>query len=427
MEPGRLALLLLLPPLIAASAFCSASETALFSLTQTERARMRRASPGAAAAVAALLARPRGLLITILLLNNLVNVVYFVLSTVFAGGHEGSGGGLVAVLIGAASVFGLVLFGEILPKLLASRLRYQACRLIARPLLVLDRALSPVRNFVDRRLVAPLARLARPTGRHPPRVSADELSRLLALSASEGALGHEDQHLLQDVVDLSTLRVRQIMTHRVDMDWLDAGAADAEVLDLVRRSDGAPILVCRGSPDGEILGWLDAKTHLSRRQAAGHPTPLAESLQPVLYIPERARLDQLLDLLRTEHRSFGVCVDEYGTVVGITGVWDVTRRLVSDSVTGPLGGVGVEPAGEGRWIVPGRMNVLDLAEMLDPARSRRELDRTVSTVAGLFLLRLGRVPRAGDVIRLGNVEMRVGTMEGRAVGRVVVTLTGEAM
>ena len=422
MELGRLALLVMLPPLVLASAFCSASETALFSLTQADRARLRKSSPGTAGAVAALLARPRGLLITLLLVNNLVNVVYFVLSTVFAGGHE-SGSGLLAALIGIASVLGLILFGEILPKLLASRLRLEACRLIARPLLLIDLTLAPVRTFVDRRVVAPLARLARPTGTSGV-VSADELSQLLTLSATEGAIARDDQHLLQDVVDLNTLRVRQVMTHRVDMDWLEASASDDDVMDMVRRSGAGSLLVCRGSPDQEVLGWLDLKQHLAKRQVLGRPPLLTESLAPVLYLPERARLDQLLETLRTSRRYAGVCVDEYGTIVGIVSVWDVTRRLVAEPGLTHGPGGGVREAGPGRWIVPGRMSVLDLAEMLDPSRAHRELDRAVSTVSGLFLQRLGRLPKAGDTLRMGNVELRVESMEGRAVDRVLVTLAG---
>lgn len=428
MSASYLPLLLLLPALMVASAFFSGAETALFSLGHADRVRLRRLSPAAARATGALLANPRALLVSILLLNNVVNVMFFVVSSVLASHLDeelpAGSAGLAAVGFSVGSVLALVMFSEVLPKMLARRLRVEFCRLLAPLFLVLHRTVGPIRAFLDRGLVGPLARLVTPSAAlQPPAVTIEELSALLEVSAREGAIETQDQHLLEDVVELSTIRVRDVMTPRIDMPWLDAQAPPEEVTAEVGRS-GRPLLpVCDGSPD-RVLGWLDAKRYFAARLPEG-PTPRpVEHLRPVLYVPERARLDQLLELFRQSRRYAAVCVDEYGTVVGIIEIEDVLRQLVAPAPQpGGTARGDVERLGEGRWRVPGRMRVRELAEFFTAPGVAGRLDRSVSTVGGLVLMSLGRVPRVGESVRLGNIVLAVDAMDGRAVDRVLVSLS----
>ncbi len=433
MHPAHLPLLLLLPPLMLVSALCSAAETALFGLTYSDRLRLRKRSPGAARAVAVLLARPRALLVSILLVTDVANVAYFVISSVIAlarePGQESGPRGLLALLFSAVAVLALILFTDLVPKLLARRLRVEFCRVFAIPMLGAFRAIGPLQRFLDGVLIAPLARLVRPRSAPSPVLTVDELSVLLTASAQEGAIETDEQRLLEDVVALGAVRVRDAMTPRLDIPWLDAHAGAPDLFALRQRSGGRRVALCRGSLDREVLGWVDSKRVWAAWAASpASPVRLTDFIRPVLYVPETARLDQLLDLFRQTRRYAALCVDEHGVIVGMIEIDDVLNRLVGEATAeGEPEHEDLEPAGPGRWMVPGRFGVRDLCGIFETPGGGltirgRPVERRVATVAGLVLLALGRLPRVGDEVRFGNLALRVESMRGRTIERVLIAV-----
>lgn len=431
MDPALLPLALLLPPLMLLSALCSATETALFSLSYSDRVQLRRQSPASARAVARLLARPRALLLSVLMLANIANVAYFVVSSVIAlaePDRERTGAAtLLPLAMSAASVLGLILLCDLLPKLLARRLRIAFCRVAAPGVLAAVRLVEPAQRVVEALVIAPLSRLLRPRSRPAPVLSVEELSVLLHVSARAGAIDSSEHVLLEDVVELSVVRAREVMTPRIDVPWIDADAPLAGLLPLARGRDRPRIVLCRGSLDDAVLGWVDVKGVLSAWAAASGADPgLARFVRPMLYVPETARLDQVLDLFRAARGSTALCVDEYGTIVGMIDIDDVVGRLaVKAPVSRDAEPGSAQPAGAGRWIVPGRFTVRELAGIFGSASGGvtvrgRPVERRVTTVAGLVLLALGRLPRVGDEVRFGNVTLLVESMRGRAIDRVLI-------
>ncbi len=438
MDLAHAPLLLVLPPLMAVSALCSAAETALFSLTYSDRLRLRKRSPGAARAVGALLVRPRALLVSILLVTNIANVAYLVVSSVIAlsPGAQAPGSservthrGLLALAFSAAAVLALILFTDLLPKLLARRLRVEFCRAFAVPLLAVFRAVGPVQRVLDAALIAPLSRLIRPRSAPRPVLTVDELSALLTAGAREGDIGTDEQRLLEDVVALGAVRVRDAMTPRLEISWLDAGATAADIPPAERGGERRRIVLCRGTLDREILGWVDAKRAWSAWSASpASPPRLTPFVRPVLYVPETARLDQLLEHLRHKGTHAALCVDEHGSIVGMIEIDDVVARLIAEpAAEGESEHEDLRPAGPGRWLVPGRFGVRDLCGIFETPGGGltirgRPVERRVATVAGLVLLALGRLPRVGDEVRFGNLSLRVESMRGRTIERVLISV-----
>lgn len=430
MELSQLPLLLVLAPLLLISSLCAATETALFSLSYSDRLLLRRRHPGAAEAVGVLLSRPRALLVTVLLLTNIANVGYYVVSSVVAlnRGSEAPPGrrALLSVAIGVALVLALILLSDLLPKLLARRLRVEFCVAFARPALAVFRAIAPVQRFLEHAVVAPLSRLVRPRVEPRPSLTMDEVSALLQASTHEGALRTEEQSLLEEVVQLGAVRVRDAMTPRMDIPWLELGATVDELLVLVRERGCSRAALCRGTLDGEVLGWVDVKRALSAR-GDGHGPRLADFLRPMLFVPETARLDQLLDLLRQSRRYAALCVDEHGTIVGMIDIDHVLARLAGEPAVEAEGEhEALEPCGPGQWDVPGRLALRDLCGILDTPEQGllvrgRPVERRVATVAGLILLSLGRLPRIGDEVRFGAFTLRVESLRGRAIERVRIS------
>ncbi|TVQ61355.1 MAG: DUF21 domain-containing protein [Phycisphaerales bacterium] len=409
--------LLLLPVLVLLSGLCSGSETALFGLTHADRIRLRAERPAASRVVARLLSEPRKLLLTVLLLNMSVNVSYFVLSSALALRASTP---LIAVGISVGTLAVIILFGEILAKLLANADRVRAAGLVARPIAAAQTTVAPLLGAMERALVAPLARVLAPHRHRSRAPGADELTALLAEASRLGAIDSHEQRLLAEVVELGRKRVRDVMTPRVDIEWIDERKlSPGLVLETLRKIRHNTVPIARGELEGPtILGLLDARRYLAASRAAPVRT-LTPYLTPARFVPENVRLDQLLEHFRATGSHTALGVDELGGVSGLVQVEDVVRTLVE--------AVGDEPeddretahlVGLGTWSVPGRLPLHDLIDDfgLDPAL----LDRRVSTVAGLVQLRLGRLPEAGDLVRLGHVEIEVEHVSGRTVDRLLL-------
>lgn len=423
------ALLLSLPVLGGASAICSGSETVLFSLSHSDRVRLRKLSPSAARDVAELLSRPRRLLILILVLNVSVNALFFVVSSVLVRRLDG---GPLAIVVSVGSVLGLTLLGEVVPKSLAAIYRVRFATVIAPIVRFLGSALRPLTAIIDRGVVRPTALVLRPIGAGEARsISVDELSALLEAGADRGFINEDEQRLLSDVVGMGTLRVKDVMTPRVGISWLDERANRDELLSLVRKSGHTKFPVCRGGLDGQVLGLVNAKTYLSA-VAAGRlskGTQVGGQIVRIPCVPDRARLDQLLDLFRRSRAHVALCVDEFGAVTGLIEAEDVVRQMVRPTEAVAAQTSGVERLSQGRWSVPGRLPARDWAaffEFGEASAAIARADREASTVAGLILCRLGRVPHVGDEVPLGNITLRVAAMNGRVIERVEVFVRGAA-
>ena len=416
------ALLTLLLPLVLLSAACSGSETALFSLNHADRVKLGRDHPRAARAVAVLLARPKQLLLTVLILNTTVNVSYFVISNVLIGGLEGP---VLVVAFSVASLLVIILFGEVLAKLVAAAHRGTWCVVFARPVLLIDRGISPVRLAVDRFGLSPLYRLVSPRRTTQLALTAGELDALLEQGEHQGVIDAQEQDLLAAVVWLGQTRVRDVMTHRTEFQWLERDASRADVARLVAQTRRSRLLVRDASPEGAVLGLLDAARYFAdlERSSANNELPaLDRFIDAVDFLPDSASLDQALEYFRRAGAHVAVCVDEHGSVTGVIEIEDTVERLLP---------IAAEPdddlqheirrLGTGRWSVPARLRAREWMEVAigsEPAN----LDPRVSTLGGLVLASLGRVPEPGDRVRIGSVTIEVESVRGPAIIRLIVSI-----
>lgn len=419
--------MVVLPALVALAALCAGSETALFSLTHADRLRLRKTHPGVYGAVQRLLGQPRSLLVAVLLLNVTVTTAYFTIVSIvgkrlFREEAYALGFSLVCVLT-------LILFGEVLPKALATVHRLAVCRVMAVPVLWWYRLITPLRLVLDNVVVAPLSRLFRPAGQgEAQRLTAADLRNLLEVGQSQGVLHESEHQLLADVVQLGTLRVRDIMTPRVDVAWLKSTDTSQELLAIARDTGFTRYPVCRGAfHERQVVGIVNVQRVLSQlhKSGAGARLSLVSLVEPPRFVPERARVDQLLEHFRGTGTDAAIVVNEHGELTGMVQVDDVIGELVKFAAsTGGSSEDSVREVTEGEWEVPGRLSVRDWEEYFEPVAGERH-SAGVSTVAGLILSRLGRVPKAGDEVSISNVRMRVESVKGRTVERVRVLLTPE--
>ncbi len=275
MSIGHIFILVAQLVLLGLSAFCSGSETALFALTYNDRLQLKKRSPRSAAAVERLLTHPRALLITLLMANMTANVVFLALGSVMLLSAENQ---TLAAALNAATVIALIVAGEVTPKLLAASQRVRLAQVVAPLVLVVYRILAPIREVAEGLVIVPLARLMSPRPKagagEPASLTVEELSALVELGASEGEIARDEQQLLAQVVELGTVRIRDVMAPRVQIHWLSSTAKPDEVAALVKRTGVTHIPVYKGSPDKEILGMMDARRY--PRRPRGRPQPASD-------------------------------------------------------------------------------------------------------------------------------------------------------
>lgn len=414
-------LLILLPVLLLASAFFSGSETALFSLTAHDRLALARRGSMASHAVRALLAETRDLLITLMLGNMVANVLFFVISTVLLIRLEkehDTAGSLIG-LLSFTSLLLIILGGEVLPKLVANRLQVGWATVVGVPLLTLHRAITPLRLGLRVFVINPLARLIAPPQR-PHALSAEELARLLELSAQRGVIHPEEEDLLQGVLELSRLRVREIMTPRVDLVAFDIHRPVDELIELIGQSHRRHIPVCQGDLD-HLLGVVEARQVLLRRPTT--PGQLRRLVRQVAFVPELQRADQLLLEFRKRGHNLAIAVDEYGGTAGLVALEDVVEQLVGDMPDQGETELGadVEKMDDGSFRVRAGLPLQDWFESFGTARPTME----AVTLGGLVMTRLGRLPKTGDRVREGNLLLEVERMGRRRIETLRVRVTDE--
>lgn len=394
--------------LLALSAAVSAAETALFSLPAKTRREFERGGPLQRRAVQ-MMDAPHDVLMTVLLANTVSNLAYYVISFVAVArlGHKFPG---MAALAGVVVLISVIVIGELLPKGLALANARALAPSSAALLWALRLIFNPIQWFLLVTLVNPITRLLSPARALPSQVTTDELRLLVEQSARHGHLDSAENEMLQAIVSLSEAPVRDIMTPRVDIEWVSLSDAPERVRARILSSRKRIFPAC-GKDLDDIRGLLYARDVLLSPHA-----PWRTLLRPVQFVPEQINLSQLMRHFRENRSHFAIVVDEYGGTAGLVTNEDAVEWIVGDlpdedaaTRTPPT-----EMIDENTYLVAGDLSIREWAE----AFGVQEIDGHIDTVGGLILSRLGRLPHVGDQIRLRNLRLTVEHMIGRRIERV---------
>ncbi len=408
------ALLLSLVPLLLTMAFFSFIETTFFAMTPAERLGLRRTHPRSAAMVDSLLARPRGLLVSAMIGSLVASTTYVVVSSVLVTRFEQNL--FVSIALAAISLFGMVLAAEVLPKLVGNADRVRSARVAVVPTLFVATLMNPISNSIDRFVLAPIGRLGAVA--HPGVVDAAELAALLAQSAHDGEIDPRERETIEGVLRLRRLRVRDVMTPRVDMAYVELDATDEEICAAAAESRLTHIPVMHDGVD-DVRGILQLRKYLLPTTRPVRST----CIEQPRFIPELASLEQLLDHFRRTGTKLAIAVDEYGGTAGVVALEDCVEEIVGD-----IAGDGEHPVdapvevGSGVWRVSGEMGIARWSDIF----GARIVSRRASTVAGLVLQHLSRLARPGDRIEIANIRLEVETCEGARIRSVLVSLAPDA-
>jgi Mg2+/Co2+ transporter CorB len=389
--------------LLVASAFTSGTETAM---TGASRARIHQlASQGdrRAELVRRLLERKESLIGSLLLGNNLFNVLATALAADILIHLTGQAGVAYATLLMTAL---LVIFSEVLPKTYAIRNPERMALFIAPTAHLLVLVLTPVTRFVQWVVNRVLGLFGVPAQPDPLSSSVDALRGTIALHAEEGAVAKHERDMLGGILDLAEVAVSEIMTHRKSMETIDADRPPEQILEQVVTSTFSRFPVWQGDPD-RIIGVLHAKDLLSAVREHGRRLEGVEVqalCSPAWFVPDTTPLRQQLIAFRRQRQHLALVVDEYGDLEGLVTLEDVIEEIVGEIADEKdVESSGIEALGDGGVLVGGWVTVRDLNRQCD----WRLPDDEAATVAGLVIHTAQRLPEVGQSFAIDGFRFEV--------------------
>ena len=386
--------------LIVASAFFSSAETALTAASDARMRQLANTGNKRAKIVEKMRADREGLIGSILIGNNAVNVLGSALATSFAIALFGEGG-LVWATIGMTVL--LVVFAEVMPKTYAFTYADSYALRIAPVLQIVVRALSPL--SVGIRLLA--TQIIRPNP-DANENREEELRGLIELQGNDGnADDRERKAMLSSILDLNEISVEAIMTHRGTVSMINADDQVEDILRYVLNSPHTRHPVFSGKSDN-IVGVLHVKDLLRAVGEAESGMILPETVQNIAsdayFIPETTLLFDQLQAFRSRREHFAVVVDEYGDFRGIVTLEDILEEIVGDiDDEHDIDLAGLTPQADGSWLVDGNVTIRDLNRTL----GWQLPDEDASTVAGLVLFESRTIPNPGQEFRFHDIRFRI--------------------
>lgn len=409
---------LLLAGLLVLSGTFSGSEAVLFSLSPVQVQRAALSSNPLRRLVATCMARPKRTLMTILLANIAINVLLFSVTYVLSARLAAQFGDWIPPVAGVASVILVVVFGEVLPKVLGAGAAERLAPIPATVITLVRYPLAPLAGLINMLMVVPVERIIfaeRPDHHDQPHtVTADELKTLLQMNRRQGLLNPTEDMMLREVINLGYVRVRDVMVPRVEVIAYDVNKGAAGLRELMRTSRLKKVPVFDQHVD-QIVGLIYAKVLFFNPEK-----PLRQLVSPVHFVPELITGEQLLHHFRNTRSQLAIAVDEFGGMAGLVTLEDLLESIVGEIYEPDEATEDPEilQLSDTEYEISGSLSMLYWAELFgDPAVPER-----VATVGGLVAARLRRPARIGDRVQLANVELRVTRLQHRRIVRLHVRL-----
>ena len=400
------------------SAMVSAAEVALFSLTQQDLNTLSEEDSSKANLISKLLQRPKKLLATILVANNfshigVVIVFSFVGNNIFSAIESPILKFVVEVIL---ITFLILLFGEVLPKIYASRNNIQFSKFVANPLSILDKLLSPI-SFPMR---AVSVYLHEKLGRQKSNISVDQLSQALGLTSTEDTTS-EEQKILEGIVSFGNTDTKQVMSPRIDIFALEMEETFAEIYEKIVDKGYSRIPVYRESID-HIEGVLFVKDlipHINKKEF-----DWIKLIREPFFVPENKKLDDLLKEFQSKKSHLAIVVDEYGGTSGLVSLEDIIEEIVGDiSDEFDDENLNYSQIDDKNFLFEGKINLKDFYRIVDVDEEIFEISKgEAETLAGFILEILGNFPKKGQKIHFKNVHFTIEAVDKKRIKQLKVTL-----
>ena len=416
--------------LICCSALMAASEIAFFSITNVERDELRESDEDVDKRLVKLLDKPRYLLSTILIGNNVVNIgvivlSYFLITAIFNFRDIDLGffvfpksafDFLVNVVV---VTFFLVLFGEAIPKVYAAHNKIKIARNVSRFFVLLNRIFYPV-NYV---LVSSTSVIEKRIKRHNAEIDIEEINKAIEITVENKSSGN-DVKMLKGIVHFGNLTVKQIMRQRMEVAAADIEWDYERLLNYVREVGYSRIPVYKDNID-HIEGVLyikDLLEHINQSPTYGWQ----KLIRDALHAPETKKIDDMLREFQESRKHLAVVVDEFGGTSGIVTLEDIVEEVIGDikDEFDENTDSNIRKLNDNTYIIEGATPLVDFAKAINrEADHFEEIREDAETVAGLLLELRGRIPKAGDEIKHEDLNFKVLSVKNYRIEKVKLEIT----
>ncbi len=402
-DSWRLALLVVC---LGLSGFFSASETAFIALPRARLMHLVRSGRPGADRVSHIIQRPERFLATVLLGNNLVNTAAAALATVLALNLITNQGLSVLAATAGVTTF-LLLFGETVPKNIAWRRSEKVAFAVSRPIRLVELTLSPVVTLLQ--LFSTMTNRALGISASTPQIGEEEIRTMIAAGAQTGAVDAGEAALLDKVFRFGDRQIREIMTPRPEIVWIENGDNLERFLEVYSEHTHTRFPVYEESMEN-VLGVLSVKDILSgmeglKGEASG---PVTKDLRPAFFVPETKSVSETFNEMREGGHSVVLTVDEFGGIAGLA-----TLKQMMAVIVGQMGDEGSAPEetvtalGRDAFLMDAGLAISDINEELGLGIPEGDYQ----TLAGFILDRMGRIPDVGDALEFGDLRFTIRTME----------------
>lgn len=324
------------------------------------------------------------------------------------------------IVIGLITYLSLVI-GELVPKTLALNNAESIAVFLSPSMNLLRRIMYPVVWLlsVSTRIILKLVGIKK---RNDPPVTDEEIRIMLKLGSESGVFNKEESVLMNEILRFGDKKAAQVMTQRHEVDFINLKSTAAEIIEMAGKTKFSRLLVIDKTIDN-IAGVVSVHDILLQ-YISKKTVRLKELISDPVYIPEQMLAVRVIELFQRSKNHFGVVVDEYGTMSGIVTLHDLIENIMGDL---PLLDEVYEPEivqrEDGSWLADGMMLWSELAEKINVKvpTEEEELLSGVNTIGGYAMVKLNKIPTAGDVFHAAGFRFEIVDMDGKRVDKVLIS------
>jgi putative hemolysin len=402
------------------SAMISASEVAFFSLKSDDLDRCRESEDPSEKNIIDLLKKPRLLLATILIMNNFVNVGVVTISTFLMWAMAGTRKPeeTVVGLVTFGATFAITFFGEIVPKVYATRHNWSFAKKMSSLWVILEKIWTPISwlllsmsNIIERRIE-----------KKGYSTTVEELNQALDLTTNNNETTEGEKDILKGIVNFGTLTVRRVMKTRLDISAVDVELDFRELMEQVNKSGFSRIPVYKESID-RVEGILYTKDLLPFLEET-KDFKWQKLLRPVFFVPEAKKLDSLLKDFQSKRVHVAIVIDEYGGTSGLVTLEDLIEEIIGeindefDEVN-----LGFQKVDNHNFIFEGKTSIHDLCKALEVEPSAfDDVKGESESLGGLILELHGSMPKMNEQIKFDRFIFTIVNADLKRINKVKVTV-----
>lgn len=390
------------------SAFFSGSETALFSLSKSKLNLIVDEEKPSGRLLLEHLSSSPNLLITILIGNMFVNIFSTSIFERLSSSLFNEYG--LHFAIGTMMVI-IILFGEITPKLIAVNHSRKISLFVIPYIDFMHKLLTPVRRVLYEMSCLVVSNISKIIDLESDS-SYSEVSSMMLDGRKAGVLYRHEREMIEGVIKLQTLRVKEIMTPRTEMVFFEINESKKRIFKAMRKGQFSRIPIFENERDN-IIGILYIKDFLFIREK---PETIRSILRKPFFVPETKLAVELFKEMRHENTHIAIVVDEYGGVEGIITMEDILEEIFGDILDKKDALLTLKKISPNRMKVSGRLTIDDFNEVFKTAI----IDEINITIGGYLLTKFGHIPKKGESITIDNLEFVVSLAKKNRIEEIVV-------